>query len=33
MIRYIIMNENQLFASSDRVTFNARKESMFLAAT
>ncbi len=25
-------NENQLFASSDRVTFNARKESMFLAA-
>ena len=25
-------NENQLFASSDRITFNARKESMFLAA-
>ena len=25
-------NENQLFASSDRITFNARKESMFLSA-
>ena len=25
-------NNNQLFASSDRITFNARKESMFLSA-